>query len=181
MAIVSSGQISIQSIVNEFGGTAPHALSEYYGAASGVPTSGQISISDFYGKSSCYGATSGTLVQHVYEINVGGSSTSYITLRTKTVASGVCSNSSLSARCWAGIATHNDGYVNTGSRILHNGTSFVTAYSSNGYTWSSYVTRSGVSAGDTFQLQGAGSYYNGVQGPNSGWEIRTGNSGTLFV
>ena len=50
MTIVSSGQISIQSIVNEFGGSAPHALSEYYGSG-GAPSSGEISIADFYGRS----------------------------------------------------------------------------------------------------------------------------------
>ena len=30
MPIQSSGQISKQDIVDEFGGTAPHAMSEYY-------------------------------------------------------------------------------------------------------------------------------------------------------
>ena len=56
MAIQSSGIITIQDIVDEFGGSAPHALSEYYrnGANvpsnnTSVPTSGTISISNFYG------------------------------------------------------------------------------------------------------------------------------------
>lgn len=51
MTLQTSGQITILDIVGEFGGTAPHSLSEYYGAASGVPTSGQISLSNFYGTS----------------------------------------------------------------------------------------------------------------------------------
>jgi hypothetical protein len=51
MTTPTSGEISIQDIVDEFGGAAPHALSEYYGAASGVPTSGEITLSDFYGVS----------------------------------------------------------------------------------------------------------------------------------
>lgn len=38
------------NVATEFGGTAPHSLSEYYGVASNVPTSGTISLSDFYGK-----------------------------------------------------------------------------------------------------------------------------------
>ena len=51
MALQSSGQITLGNIAGEFGGSAPHALSEYYGAASGVPTSGQIRLAaDFYGK-----------------------------------------------------------------------------------------------------------------------------------
>lgn len=61
MALPSSGQLSINDIVGEFGGSAPHSLSEYYrggslvsdsAANSGVPTSGQIKISDFYGAAS---------------------------------------------------------------------------------------------------------------------------------
>ena len=51
MPLQASGTISIADIVNEFGGTVPHSLSEYYGAAGGVPVSGMISLSDFYGKS----------------------------------------------------------------------------------------------------------------------------------
>lgn len=56
MALQSSGTISIQDIVDEFGGTAPHSLSEYYrggtyvgSSNTGVPTSGTIALSDFYG------------------------------------------------------------------------------------------------------------------------------------
>ena len=52
MALPSSGPLSIGDIAGEFGGVAPHALSEYYGAAAGVPASGTIAISDFYGTSS---------------------------------------------------------------------------------------------------------------------------------
>jgi hypothetical protein len=54
-----TGPLSIGEIATEFGGTAPHSLGEYYrggglvplpiSANPGVPTSGQISISDFYG------------------------------------------------------------------------------------------------------------------------------------
>lgn len=51
MALQSSGAISIDDIATEFGGTTPHGLSEYYGVATGIPTSGSIDISDFYGAS----------------------------------------------------------------------------------------------------------------------------------
>ena len=51
MAIQSSGAISLQDIQNEFGGSHPISLSEYYGVASGIPSSGQISLSQFYGAS----------------------------------------------------------------------------------------------------------------------------------
>ena len=55
MALTSSGSININAIVGEFGGSAPHALSEYYrnggevpGNNTNVPTSGEIKLSDFY-------------------------------------------------------------------------------------------------------------------------------------
>jgi len=51
MALQSSGTLTLNEIAAEFGGTAPHGLKEYYGAASGVPSSGTISILDFYGTS----------------------------------------------------------------------------------------------------------------------------------
>ena len=51
MALQSSGAISLQDIQNEFGGSHPISLSEYYGVASGIPSSGQISMNQFYGAS----------------------------------------------------------------------------------------------------------------------------------
>ena len=52
MALQSSGAISLANIAAEFGGATPHSLSEYYGAAAGIPTSGAIDFADFYGASS---------------------------------------------------------------------------------------------------------------------------------
>lgn len=56
MALQISGPISMQDIVDEFGGVAPHSLSEYYrggayvgDANTNVPVSGAIKLSDFYG------------------------------------------------------------------------------------------------------------------------------------
>ncbi len=51
MVLPSSGAISLLAIANEFGGSAPHSLNEYYGVASGIPGSGQISMNQFYGAS----------------------------------------------------------------------------------------------------------------------------------
>lgn len=51
MALPSSGPLSINDIVAEFGGAAPHGLTEYYSAAPGVPASGALAISAFYGTS----------------------------------------------------------------------------------------------------------------------------------
>jgi hypothetical protein len=54
MALQTSGSISVGDLASEFGGAAPHSLSEYYGAASGIPASGAIALSAFYGASSSF-------------------------------------------------------------------------------------------------------------------------------
>lgn len=51
MALQTSGAISLGDIGTEFSDTAPHSLSEFYGADTGIPSSGEISIGDFYGAS----------------------------------------------------------------------------------------------------------------------------------
>ena len=70
MTLPSSGTITISQIVTEFGGDAPHSLSEYYRGGShvtanntNVPTSGAIALSDFYSavKIIYYAATGGTI------------------------------------------------------------------------------------------------------------------------
>lgn len=63
MTLPSSGPLSLADIQAEFGGSNPISLSEYYGVASGVPSSGTISISNFYGTSSAtpISATGGTI------------------------------------------------------------------------------------------------------------------------
>lgn len=75
MALQSSGTITIQDIADEFGGIAPHSLSEYYRNGvyvgsnnTGVPTSGTISLSDFYGASAAtvVTVTEGTILIGAY-------------------------------------------------------------------------------------------------------------------
>jgi len=62
MALQSSGQIKLSEIATEFGGSAPHSLSEYYGVASGVPASGQIKLgADFYGTSNIVIVAAGSM------------------------------------------------------------------------------------------------------------------------
>lgn len=82
MVLQTSGAISLADIAAEFGGSAPHSLSEYYGAASGVPASGAISIGTFYGKSA---AQTVTLNSNEQQMN----------LRTKAVALGWNGSSAL--------------------------------------------------------------------------------------
>ena len=59
MAVTSSAPISITDLVTEFGGSAPHSLTEYYrggslvpsgpAANNSIPTSGAISLTNFFG------------------------------------------------------------------------------------------------------------------------------------
>ncbi len=42
MALQTSGAISLGDIGTEFSDTAPHSLSEFYGADTGIPSSGEI-------------------------------------------------------------------------------------------------------------------------------------------
>lgn len=50
MPLQTSGSISLSNIASEFGGSAPHSMSEYYDADNGIPASGTIDFADFYGK-----------------------------------------------------------------------------------------------------------------------------------
>lgn len=50
MPLQTSGPISLANVAAEFGGSAPHSMSEYYGVA-GLSSSGILSLSDFYGLS----------------------------------------------------------------------------------------------------------------------------------
>ena len=60
MALTGSGQISLGDIAGEFGGDAPHALSEYYDKGN-APSSGEIQLAaDFYGTSDALTVSGGT-------------------------------------------------------------------------------------------------------------------------
>lgn len=95
MPVPSSGQIKISDLVAEFGGDAPHSLSEYYrGGArvpsnnTNIPTSGQFRMSNGYGAVNeiAVAATSGTNVD--LSSLFGGNWTSTVPKRL-TIGSGV--------------------------------------------------------------------------------------------
>ena len=83
MTLPTSGPISIGAIAGEFGGSQPDSISEYYRGGglvpntspnSNIPTSGQVSLSNYYG-----GQAGGT-----YPIYIGGASDSTATERAWT-------------------------------------------------------------------------------------------------
>lgn len=81
MTLPTSGPLSLSDIQTEFGGTNPISLSEYYagganvpsgtsGTNGPVPTSGTISISDFYGTSAvAYRLDPGTYLDAAFSPN----------------------------------------------------------------------------------------------------------------
>ena len=68
-----SGPISLNDVQTEFGGSNPIGINEYYGVAGGVPSSGTISLADFYGTS----AFSGDVV-FVKSVTSSNSSANYV-------------------------------------------------------------------------------------------------------
>ncbi len=62
---VPTGTASLSDIQTEFGGSNPISLSEYYGAASGIPANGTISIDDFRGKQNVLVLTSDTFTSSI--------------------------------------------------------------------------------------------------------------------
>lgn len=64
MTLPSSGTLSLLDIQGEFGGSNPIGINEYYGVATGVPSSGTIAVSNFYGTSAVititYSSNTGT-------------------------------------------------------------------------------------------------------------------------
>ena len=95
MALPASGPISLSQIQTEFGGTNPISISEYYGviaAPGGIPSSGPISIGNFYGQSFGYTLTISTNTYNydlrTAAIGAGWNGTSPVAI-TCTVNSGV--------------------------------------------------------------------------------------------
>ncbi len=95
MALQGSGQITLGEIAAEYGGSAPHALSEYHDKGN-APASGEIQIAaDFYGTSNIFNYT---ISSNTSNLNMrsgavsagwGGSSPLYVTINSGvTVYSG---------------------------------------------------------------------------------------------
>lgn len=75
MALQTTGPISLSNIQAEFGGSNPISISEYYNSNYGVPLSGTIRFSDFYGTHTSW-----------FSYNIGGN-------RTTDLGSGIPSDS----------------------------------------------------------------------------------------
>ena len=111
MTLQTTGTISLLDISTEFGGTAPHSLSEYYGRA-GVPSSGTISIGNFYGKSNAV----------TINLTIAASTTNY-NLKTALIAAGWNQVTPVICTCTinAGVTVYS---TSTGSYAWQTGTGY---------------------------------------------------------
>lgn len=123
-----SGTISISDLRTEFGGLTPDAISEYYNGAglvpnipanSGVPTSGPISLSDFYSASQqSISLTGGTIYSCTTGPDAAFSSANFRSGggidESSPVENGDCSSSDDTGGTWATPLTpsgHIDAYI----------------------------------------------------------------------
>jgi hypothetical protein len=119
MALTGSGQISLGDIAGEFGGSAPHALSEYHDTGN-APASGEIQLAaDFYGTSNLFS----------YTIS---SNASQVNLRSNAIAAGWNGSSALAVTINSGVTIYSgstgsyamviDGSYAGGVTLTNNGT-----------------------------------------------------------
>lgn len=126
MALQSTGSISFADVQNEFGGSNPISLTEYYGQST-LPASGKISLSDFYGTSS------------IYEISISSNQTT-LDLRSYAVTNGWDESSSLKVTIGSGVYIDSNststaaltvsGSFPSGVEIINNG--FIVGMGGNG-------------------------------------------------
>ena len=195
MALQSSGAISLNDIQTEFGGTNPISISEYYrggafvtGNNTGVPTSGEIALSDFYGAAQLF---THTITSNQEEINLatyltaqGWTSGSPIVL---TINSGVyiwSDNTSVAAltipSSLNGLLTvTNNGFIigkggngGSGSTAGGNGGDAIANFAT-GVTWTnasgSYIAGGGGGGGGGTNAGGGGGAGGGAGGSYGGY------------
>ena len=182
MAIQGSGTISMTDIVDEFGGTVPHSLSEYYrngGAVPGnntnVPTSGQISMSNFYNAVNEIQLTISSTTTNYQLSSAFGSNWSTAVPKRLTINNGVTVGSSTTT-----AAMTIEGSMG-GTLIVHNSGSIIGkggAGSSSGSGGPGYTAVKCDQNGNiTFQNNSNGAIYGGGGGGGRGGNGGTGGTG----
>ena len=158
MALQSSGSIALSQIATEFGGSAPHALSEYYRNGglvtsnnTSVPTSGAIDFADFYSAvkaiyvylssndtnqnaSTLFGSNFTTNIPKVLVINsgveIGATSTSNYGLQVPSGMSGTLTIQNSGTISGAGGAGSSSGAGGNGEAALYINSNSVTVTNS---------------------------------------------------
>jgi hypothetical protein len=157
MAIPSSGPISLQTIQDEFGGSHPISLSEYYGSDT-VPTSGAISISNFYGTSSVTPVT----------VTIASNTNNY-TLQPSAVPGYVSGGTAVTFIINSGVVI---GSTSTGSTALT-----ISGFASGDtvtVTNNGYIVGKGGNGGN-----GQGSGYAGGTAISASFDFNIANNGTV--
>ena len=170
---VPTGTASLLDIQNEFGGAAPISLSEYYGVAAGVPSSGTISINDLRGKANVFAFTiaSNTANANLYNLAIAAGWDGSKPVQA-TVNSGVY--------LWSGSTGTAGLIVNiAGVKVINNG--YIIGMGGNGGNSSGTLPTAGglamsiTAAGVTIQNNSGGYIAGG--GGGGGYGYRSGGGG----
>jgi len=161
MAVKSSGSLSLTTdIVGEFGGSAPHSLSEYYGGGTYVPaganpgiaTSGQINMGSHYG---AVAATVLTISSNTNNYDIGAAA----------IAAGGDKNTPVILTINAGVTV---GSTSSGTAAMYTGTGWGSGTTINITNNGSIVGKAGATYNSSAGAGGAG---------GGGKQPGTGNSG----
>ena len=184
MALQSSGEIDMLDIVAEFGGSVPHSLSEYYrnggnvpGNNTNVPTSGQISMSNFYNAVNEIQVTVSANTTNYQVSNAFGSNWATAVPKRLTINSGVTLGSSNSTPAMVIEGSMGGTLIvhNSGNIIGHGGAGSSSGTGGNGYN----AVRSDQNGSITFyNNSGAGIYAGGGGGGRGGNGGQGGTGGT---
>jgi len=156
MALQANGTISLTQVATEFGGTAPHQMSEYFGVDIGVPASGSaIGLGNFYSKANKFVAT---ITSNAQELNlytwltsIGWDQNRKVEL---TINSGVyiwSDNTSVAALNMGGTYPKGLTIINNGYIIGRGGNGADSLYNSTVY---GVTTQNGAAGGPAINLTG---------------------------
>ena len=182
MAIQGSGAISMTDIVDEFGGSVPHSLSEYYrngGAVPGnntnVPTSGTISMSNFYNAVNEIQITISSSTTNYQLSSAFGSNWSTAVPKRLTINNGVTVGSSTTTAAMTIEGSMGGTLVvhNSGSIIGKGGAGSSSGSGGPGYT----AVKCDQNGNITFQNNSNGAIYGGGGGGGRGGNGGTGGTG----
>lgn len=162
MALQTSGPISLLNIQNEFGGSAPISINEYYRNGglvtnnnSNVPVSGTISFNNFYGGTSIFVYT---ITGHVQQLNVR----SYLLARGWDGSAPVALTINSGIYIWSdniGVAGLTTGTMPNGITVYNYG--YIIGKGGIGGSWADAATGGpGQSGGPAFSLNSATTLVN---------------------
>ena len=177
MTIVASGAISINSLVGEYGGSAPHAMNEYYRGGSlvsdhsnnaNVPTSGTIDLQDFYG------ANNTSPSDLVCVITPAQASGKFPFHGYDSAGTGSASDTTLIV----GGTTYTMNHIDTNTSIAFS-SKLTFGTSQPAISHITISSSGGTSAATALTWESAGSYFTFPDGTNVSFDGHVGNSTTL--